>query len=151
MVIQIDSREKSRAIQRILEYFDTNDVKHFISKLPVGDYMSYDNPRLVIDRKQNLLEVAQNVAQGHERFIKEIKRANEFEIKIVFLVEHGGNIHTLEDVQGWKNPRLVNSPLALSGERLFKIMTAIQGKYGVEWLFCDKRSTGKRIVEILGG
>lgn len=151
MVIQIDSREKSRAIQRILEYFDKNDVKHFISKLPVGDYMSYDNPRLVIDRKQNLLEVAQNVAQGHERFIKEIKRANEFEIKIVFLVEHGGNIHTLEDVQGWKNPRLTNSPLALSGERLFKIMTAIQGKYGVEWLFCDKRSTGKRIVEILGG
>lgn len=151
MVIQIDSREKSRAIQRILEYFDKNDVKHFISKLPVGDYMSYNNPRLIIDRKQNLLEVAQNVAQGHERFIKEIKRANEFEIKIVFLVEHGGNIHNLEDVQGWKNPRLTNSPLALSGERLFKIMAAIQGKYGVEWLFCDKRSTGKRIVEILGG
>lgn len=56
-MIQIDSREKARAIAKIVETFDKCGIKHPVSKLMVGDYMSYDNPRLVIDRKQNLLEV----------------------------------------------------------------------------------------------
>ena len=54
MDIQIDTREKQRAIRKILKTFDDNGVKHFSSKLLVGDYMSLDNPRLIIDRKQNL-------------------------------------------------------------------------------------------------
>ena len=54
MVIQIDSREKARAIKKIVEEFDRKGIKHPVSKLMVGDYMNYDNPRLIIDRKQNL-------------------------------------------------------------------------------------------------
>ena len=50
MVIQIDSREKARAIQKIVEEFDRQGVRHPVSKLIVGDYMNYDNPRLIIDR-----------------------------------------------------------------------------------------------------
>lgn len=151
MIVQIDSREKARAISRTLEYFDEHGIKHFISKLPVGDYMSYDNPRLVVDRKQSLVEVCQNVCQDHARFRRELERANEYEIKLIFLVEHGGSIKTLEDVQNWKNPRLKDHPLAMSGERLYKVMLTMQNKYGIEWQFCDKRCTGKRIIEILGG
>lgn len=113
--------------------------------------MSYDNPRLVIDRKQSLSEVCQNVCQDHARFKRELERAMEYEIKLVFLVEHGGHIKTLEDVKDWKNPRLKEHPLAMSGERLYKVMLTMQNKYGIEWLFCDKRCTGKRIIEILGG
>ena len=66
MVIQIDSREKDRAIRKIVEEFDRRGVKHPVSKLMVGDYMNYDNPRLIVDRKQNLSEVCSNVCQGHE-------------------------------------------------------------------------------------
>ena len=44
MDIQIDTREKQRAIRKILKTFDDNGVKHFSSKLLVGDYMSLDNP-----------------------------------------------------------------------------------------------------------
>ena len=47
--------------KKILEEFDRQGVKHPISKLMVGDYMNYDNPRLIIDRKQSLLEVCSNV------------------------------------------------------------------------------------------
>ena len=151
MVIQIDSREKTRAISRTLDYFEKHGIKHFVSKLPVGDYMSYDNPRLVVDRKQSLIEVCQNVCQDHARFKRELERAAEYEIKLVFLVEHGGAIKTLDDVKNWVNPRLKDHPLAMSGERLYKVMLTMQNKYGIEWLFCDKRCTGKRIVEILGG
>jgi ERCC4-type nuclease len=151
MVIQVDSREKARAIQKIIAEFDNRGIKWFVSKLPVGDYQSLDNPRLVIDRKQNLLELCGNVCQQHKRFKAELERANEYGIKLIVLCEHGRGIKSLQDVMAWENPRLKESPLAVSGERLFRILTAMSSKYGVEFLFCTKQETGKRIVEILSG
>ena len=49
MDIQIDSREKSKAIQKILRTFDRRGINYFVSKLPVGDYISLDNARLSVD------------------------------------------------------------------------------------------------------
>ena len=149
MTIQVDTREKKKAIQKILGEFDRQGVKHFSSKLTVGDYMSLDNARLVIDRKQNLLELCSNVCQQHKRFVAELQRAKELEIHIIFLVEHGKNIKSLEDVHDWVNPRLKTSPNAVSGERLYKILSTLQTNYDTEFLFCDKASTGKRILELL--
>ena len=149
MIIQTDSREKARAIQKILSEFDKQGIKHFVSKLPVGDYINLDNPRVAIDRKQSLAEGAVNVGQDHARFKRELERAQEYGIHLIFLVEHGGTIHELDDVQNWNNPRLKEHPLALTGPRLYKIMLTMQNKYGIEWLFCDKRCTGKRIIELL--
>lgn len=151
MTIQIDSREKARAITKILTEFDNQSIKHFISKLPVGDYMSFDNPRLIIDRKQNLQELCVNVCQQHKRFIAEIKRAGELGIRLIFLVEHSQNVKTLDDVQNWDNPRLKVSPLAVSGQRLYKILYSIEKNYNTQFLFCSKNQTGKRIIELLGG
>ncbi len=154
MVIQVDSREKAHAITKILETFDREGVKWFVSKLPVGDYMSLDNPRLVIDRKQNLNEICNNVVQDHKRFAAELERAKKYGIHVIVLVEHGKNIRELTDVINWQNPRLKQSPMAVSGERLFKILSAMQNnkeRYDVEFLFCDKSETGKRIIEILSG
>jgi endonuclease/exonuclease/phosphatase family metal-dependent hydrolase len=82
MTIQVDSREHQHAIQDILTEFNKQGVKHYTSKLFVGDYMSLDNPRLVIDRKQNLHELCGNVCQQHERFRAEMQRAKENGIKI---------------------------------------------------------------------
>ena len=148
MVIQIDSREKDRAIRKIVEEFDRRGVKHPVSKLMVGDYMNYDNPRLIVDRKQNLSEVCSNVCQGHERFRNEPKRARENEIRLIILVEHGRGIHCLEDVIWWNNPRGGKS---MQGEVLYKVMKTQERKYGIKYLFCDKRQTGRRIIEILSG
>lgn len=149
MVIQIDTREKQRAIKNIVAEFDKQNIKHISSKLYVGDYMSLDNPKLVIDRKQNLNEVASNVCQEHKRFTNELVRARDAGIHIIILVEHGRNIKTLEDVIWWDNPRLQVSPKAITGERLYKIMGTIAEKYGCEWMFCTKAQTGKKILEIL--
>ncbi len=150
MTIQIDSREKPKAIQKILADFDKTGINHFVSKLPVGDYMSFDNPRLVIDRKQSLQELCSNVCQQHKRFRAELIRAQEIGIHVVLLCEHGGRIRSLEDVKAWVNPRLKTSPMAVSGERLYKILSTMQKTYGVEIEFCRKQDTGKRIIEILG-
>ena len=62
MVIQIDTREKARAITKIVSYFDEKQIKHISSKLYVGDYMNLENPKLIVDRKQSLLELANNVS-----------------------------------------------------------------------------------------
>lgn len=149
MIIQIDTREKARAIKKIIAEFDSQGVSHISSKLYVGDYMNLDNPKLIVDRKQNLLEVATNLIQQHDRFINEIKRANSAEIKLIFLVEHGGLIKTLDDVQRWKNPRLKDSKFAVSGERLYKMISVLCAHHNVEFVFCNKQETGNKIIEIL--
>ena len=149
MVIQVDTREKPRAIQQIIKTFDEAGVKHVSSKLLVGDYMSLDNPRLIVDRKQNLLEVSSNICQEHDRFRAEMVRAKECGIKLVILVEHGEGIESLEDVIFWQNPRLQLSQKAMNGPKLYRIMQTMERKYGVTWDFCEKRETGRRILEWL--
>ena len=150
MTIQIDTREKQRAVKQIISHFDKHGIKHYPSKLYVGDYMNLDNPRLIIDRKQNLSEIYTNVCQGHKRFCAELKRAQDMGIKIIILCEHGFGIKSLDDVKNWYNPRLDKTPYAWDGERLFKVLSTIKDKYGIDYVFCEKCETGAKIVEILG-
>lgn len=160
MRIQVDSREHISEWNRISKQFDALGVKYFRSKLYVGDYMSMDNPRLVIDRKQNLIELCSNVTTEHERFRREMLRAMENDIKIIFLVEHGDGIESLEDVIWWNNPRRTVRKVvdgkwtnvetkATTGQTLYNILTTIQSRYGVEFRFCRKEDTGAEIVRLL--
>ena len=151
MTIITDTREKPRAIQKILTEFSRQGVTVVRRKLNFADYLNPENPKVIIDRKQNLQEVAQNVIQGRARFVREIERCNRAGCHMIVLVEHGGKIHGMEDVMRWKNPRLRESPYAVSGERLFKIMTMMASYYNIEWQFCDKGHTGKKIIELLEG
>lgn len=150
-MIIVDTREKIRAIRLILEEFDRQGVEYVRRKLDFADYASTNGPeRIVIDRKQNLNEIAFNVIQGKARFVREIERCNRAGWHMIVLIEHSSRIKTLEDVIQWKNPRLKDSPLAVSGERLFKILKAMEEFYGIEFQFCGKRQTGKRILDLLG-
>ena len=125
MQIQCDSREKKSELERITKQFDELDVKYFISKLYVADYMNLDNPRLVIDRKQDLLELCGNVCQQHERFKNELIRAIEQGIKIIILCEHGEDIKTIEDVYFWENPRRTQVKWkTVDGKRVKEIVSA---------------------------
>ena len=149
MTIQVDTREKARAITKVLAEFKKQGIVHISSKLYVGDYMNLANPMVVIDRKQNLLEVSTNLIQQHDRFLNEIRRANTAGIKIIFLVEHGYGIKSLDDVKEWQNPRLNESKFAVSGERLHKMISMLIANKGVEFVFCDKHQTGAKIIELL--
>jgi len=151
MIIQIDTREKPHAIKKIVTSFDALGVKYVRSKLMVGDYMSFDNPYVIVDRKQSLLEVCNNICQDHDRFRKELMLAYSLDVRMIILVEHGGSIKTLEDVIFWENPRLTESPKALTGEKLYHTMRTIERKYGCVWSFCSKDETGERIIELLKG
>ena len=151
MVIIVDTREKPRAIQKILAEFEREGVEVVRRALSFADYFNPARPDIVIDRKQNLLEVCSNVVQEHRRFVREIERCNRAGCRLVVLIEHSPRMKKLEDVIAWKNPRLKVSPLAVSGERLFRIMKQMELTYGIEWQFCGKAQTGKRIIELLGG
>ena len=151
MRIVCDTREKPRAIVRIMRTFEAEGVEVIRRALPYGDYLDPDRPGVVIDRKQNLNEVALNLVQDRARFLREVDRAHRAGARLIVLVEHSNRIRTLEDVMKWNNPRLKESPLAVSGERLFKIMYAMGTKYQFEWAFCDKVHTGKKIIELLEG
>lgn len=145
----IDTREKPKAIQTIMKQFEAAGVKTIRSKLYSGDYQFLSNPYLTVDRKQSLSELCNNVVQDHKRFRDELIRAQEVGISVVVLVEHGGGIKSLEDVPNCVNPRLKVSPLAVSGERLYKILKAMEYTYNVRFEFCTKAQTGKRILQIL--
>ena len=164
MQIFIDSREKQRAIRKIVTEFDKQGIRHISTKLFVGDYMNLDNPRLIIDRKQNLTELCSNVCQDHARFRRELLLAKENDIQLIILVEHGKGIRQLSDVIWWENPRRwkrrrnpetgrweETETKAMQGETLYKILCTQERKYGVRFLFCEKEETGREIIRILGG
>lgn len=151
MIVQIDTREKEKAIEKIQKTFEEKGIKTVSSKMYVGDYQNLQNGSVVVDRKQNLSEICSNVCQQHERFKAELIRAQEAGIKIFILCEHGKDIKTIEDVKNWINPRLKKSPKALTGEKLYKIMKTQEERYGITYLFCNKEETGEKILEILGG
>lgn len=174
MIIQIDSREKDRAIKKVIDEFERQGIQHPVSKLIVGDYMNYDNPRVIVDRKQNLSEVCSNLTQQHERFRKEALKAQELGIKLIILVEDGTKVKSLDDVKNWINPRRwqyckdygipTKGDIAENiaeferhggtqqptpGPQLAKMMRTMAERYGIQWEFCSKSQTGKRIIEIL--
>jgi hypothetical protein len=151
MTIQIDSREHKWELARIQRQLTALGCKTIVSKLYVGDYQSLDNSRLVIDRKKDLQEICGNVTQQHERFQRELLRAQEAEIQLIILIEHGDDIQSLEDVYFWDNPRLSKSPKATTGKSLYRSLCTIRDRYNVRFEFCTKRETGQKIMELLDG
>lgn len=146
MIIQVDSREQK--YDHVTKYFDEQGIKWVKSKCVVGDYVNLENPMVVIDRKKDLQEVAGNVCQQHDRFVRELELAKELGYKMIVLVEEP-NIKQLVDVCGWYNWRKKKNPRAVSGKTLYKIMSTISDKYNVSWEFTSKSNCGKRIVELL--
>lgn len=142
-MILIDSREKKW--EHIQHYLNIRELPYKVQKLDVGDYVQDNNLSLVIDRKHNLDECAQNLcSKDSSRFWRELRRAKEQRIHLIFLVEHGGQIKSVKDVSKWHS-KYTNIKGTWLANEMFKTHVA----YGVEWKFCDKRSTGKRIVELL--
>ena len=139
-----DTREKKN--DHIKAYFEKHGIPFKVQKLDEGDYQIEGKPGRTVDRKQNLQEMYNCVVNDKSRFMKEVRRCYEKGIKLYILIEHGPQIKTLEDVPKWKN-KYGNISSREIMERLYRLHIS----YGVEIIFCDKRSTGKRIVELLQG
>ena len=151
-LIVVDTREKPHVITRILEHFDKAGIPYERSKLLFGDYMEYSNPKLVIDRKQNIAELAKNCTREHERFRRELERVKRTGSHLVILVEQNRykdrdewvQVNGIADLIRWSNPHTM-----VRGEKVYRVLASWTAKYPLSVTFCDKRSTGRMITEIL--
>ena len=148
----IDSREKPKAIKNIIKTFDEAGIQYETSKLLFGDYMEYSRPNLVIDRKRNIAELAKNCTVEAQRFKSELERAQRANSRLIILVEQNRykerdkwvSVNEISDLIMWSNPHTT-----IRGEKVFRVLSSWVAKYDLGVEFCDKRVTGKRIIEIL--
>jgi ERCC4-type nuclease len=151
-LIIVDSREKPKAIGKIIDYFDKNGIKYETSKLLFGDYMDYNRPGLVIDRKQNIAELAKNCTVEHDRFKRELERVKEAGAELVILVEQESytdrgqriRVRTIEDLIRWSSQYSM-----IRGEKVFRVLSSWAYKYPIRVEFCKKQYTGREIIKIL--
>lgn len=148
----VDSREKPKAIERTLQYFSDHGIEYEVSKLLFGDYMDWNRPGVVVDRKQNIAELAKNCTVEHERFRREMEKARKAGAELVVLVEQNRykdrgewvEVNSIEDLLRWSSPHTM-----VRGEKVYRVLASWTAKFPLRVEFCDKRSTGRRIAEIL--
>lgn len=144
----VDSREHwthpGSRDRHLKDYFDRHGITYRVEKLDVGDYM-LDGGSLVVDRKSGLQELSTNLtnAADNARFMREVRRSYNAGIKLVILIEQRG-ITCHDDVSSWRSKHT-----GVSGAELLKRMFRLEMAYGIRFFFCDKRSCGRRIMEIL--
>ena len=103
------------------------------------------NQHISVDTKYGMEELSKNLtnAADNARFMREVRRAYNAGIKLVILIEQRG-ITCHDDVSSWRSKHT-----GVSGVELLKRMFRLEMSYGVRFFFCDKRSCGRRIMEIL--
>ena len=144
----VDTREKWTQMgnrdRHLRDYFDRHGILYRVEALDVGDYM-LDGGGVSIDRKQGLDELSKNLTNAADsaRFMREVRRAYESGIGLVVLIEQRG-ITCRDDVARWRS-----AYSGVSGAFLLKCMHRIEVSYHVRFVFCDRRSCGRRIMEIL--
>lgn len=138
-------------------------------KLDFGDYAA-DGSNVYVDTKQHIGELASNLGRDHDRFRREIARANAAGCLLVVLVETD-EATCVEDVRGWVNGhcrycnRLYSKacdPMAggtcmrhgtkkpLQGPTLFEQMSTMQKTRSVRFEFVEPDESARRICELLG-
>lgn len=150
-LLAVDSREQwtqSRSTDtHIKDYFERHRIPYKVVALSVGDY-TYENHNIAVDRKHNLDEVARNLTNRSDssRFWREVRRAYQQGIQLVVLVESGPSVLSINDVPKWKSKYS-----QVTGRSIQTEMIRLEMAYKVRWCFCSRRSTAKRIIEILEG
>lgn len=153
-LLLVDTREKPKAIESIVKTFESSGIPYERTKLLFGDYMDYNRPGIVIDRKQTIQELAKNVTVERDRFVAELERAKAAEARLVILVEQNRykdrdrwvSVKDVSDLMLWSSPHT-----KIRGEKVFRVLSELIYKYNISVVFCDRRTTGKKILEIIYG
>lgn len=143
-----DSRQQKGKHEIKHQYWQSNGDKFIRCKIPFGDYCL--PPKVAVDTKGNMSEIAQNLINEHNRFREECKLAKEYGCHLYFLIENEDGIKCIEDVTRWINPRLEYSAKAVKGPQLAKSMATMQERYGCTFLFCTPQESAQKILELLG-
>lgn len=124
------------------------------TKLPSADYMlvrcglnnvARDYSTL-IDTKKDVEEIAKNLcnASEHQRINNEIMRAKDLGCNEFIFLICDGKIKTKNDLINWSS-----KITRVKGSTLAKIMNTMHKKYGVRFIFTNKKNAGKYVVKLL--
>ena len=170
MILLEDTRQQDAKHKIKHEYFARNGVECRRTKLYVGDYTLPTNQSICIDTKEHILEICANICgKEHARFMREVERAEESNIKLFVLVENTDGVKEIRDLFQWQNPRAhrynkiaymhkigkwQNIPLPKApptkGETLAKALLTIEAKHPcVKFMFCRPEEAGYYILDIL--
>lgn len=159
MVLIEDSRQQIGKHKNIKIYCEQEGIKIIRSKLVVGDYMlsgssipAIDGKPYVVscDSKMGVGELAFDVFQQHDRFRRELIRAQDCGIQLIVLTEE-----TLPEgrLDKWQIPldRNGNPKYKFDPAILRKCLITMQEKYQVKFRFCNKKDTGRVLLAYLKG
>lgn len=146
-IIIEDTRQKDGKHQQKHIGFEDLGVDLLRCKLPFGDYAL--PPRISVDTKENLEEIAGNLCgsmKERDRFIRECKAAAAAGCQLVIMVEteHDGSLLDLGDIR-------IGSGKIVTGLQLYRAMTTVSGRYGVQFVLVRPEDAAKEIVRILHG
>lgn len=148
-----DSRQKAGKHCKKHDYWESRGVRFERHELPVGDYAQW--PRISVDTKASIVEIAGNLRTDHARFRAECVRARENGCQLVVLVENNHGIRSLDDLEEWvestKSYRTRHGKHRYIGRTLARQMRTMTERYGVMWSFCAPNDAGRRVIEILEG
>lgn len=155
-VIQVDTREKNKDIA---EEIKNLGYRVNVTKICSGDYRNDMYAPVIVERKQDLQELANNLMNkmDYQRLIREIDRMPTRQ-KIVFLVTQddyiSGNqlihINNFGDIINWYGYR----PAIHNGKNIINKMTELMKNYQpgkIQIKFCSQKNTviAREIVSIL--
>lgn len=154
-----DTRQQAGKHSRKHDDFGRMGIQLVRSKLPWGDYAPA--PKVSVDTKKDLYELAADVTQQHARFRAECEGARDGGCRLVILVENTHGIQTLQDLAAWREPdrhlqmRVRRSgnrySRRIEGERIAKACATMECRYGVRFEFCHPNESAGKIMEILEG
>ena len=154
MLIQIDTREQANC--HIVRFFDCHSIDHVDTEcLIAGDY--YAGGNVAIERKRNLVELAQTCGKGHQRFKRELERAKELGIKLIVLVEEKTYF---DDIEWWINPHgtvkhralkdgTIKTLRPMNGAMMKKILDHWRAEYDIGIVFVEKKMSAYTIYKLL--
>lgn len=152
MVLLEDTRNQPGKHKNIEAYCRQQGIEIIRQALLVGDYMltGAGSGGISVDTKYGVSEIASDIFHQHDRFRRELEKAQKCGIQLIVLIE--------ENLPGGRLDRW-QSPLGRDGKPKYKFdpvilrkaMITMQERYGCKFRFCDGRSTGRVLIEYLKG
>ena len=163
MTLIEDSRQQVGEHKNIDAYCKRMGITVIRKCLSVGDYMLSEDGEspsgnISVDTKASIMELSHNImSSDHRRFRAECEKAKELGIQLVILIEEYppyGKVD-LWEVPRWKvsnqfhrygDPMTQVDPRALR-----KAMLTMMEKYGVLFVFCNRKQSPAKMIKILKG
>lgn len=143
MNLLCDTRQKDGKHLNIERYCSENNITMIPQYLNVGDYM-LQGGNIAVDTKKDILELSKDLHIDKKKFNRKYRKCYQDKIQLVVLVEE--KINNIQELINWSSKYT-----KISGRYLFDLIEDLKISYGIKFVFCDKKNTGRYLMKILKG